>query len=296
MPTLTAIGTVPSCVLDVRLNTSPRSTSVLSSKVLRTRYPKFQLDTVWYVLGRIDGAVACLRRAPELAALPQFERLVASALSKSLMLLADLDPLHLTAPERALLRDALAARNAAIEGDHAMVDAFASAWLGLRFPARWRAAVEMALLGEWVTKLGTGRLDDTALIELMQQHAHIEHRHLQPLWERRVRGKRVDVLSRPVGDGLTLADVVSERCTPETLVVDDEFQDRRITAVLGQLAAPEAEMARAWAYGNDPWPTAAALAGHPARYGERVRTKLKRLGERHTTRAAEATARGWEPA
>lgn len=185
---------------------------------------------------------------------------------------------------------ALAARNAAIEGDGAAVDDFARTWLGLDHPERWRPAVEMALLGHWVDALGGGTADDPAVVALLRGHTDVEHRQLQPLWERRTRGKRVTLLSCPVGDGLTLADVVADRRSPEALVVDGEFRDGRVATVLGQLAAPAREVACAWAHGKESWEKAAIRADQPADYGETVRRRLKRLGKRHVARAAAAAA------
>lgn len=56
-------------------------------------------------------------------------------------------------PDRSALREALSARNAAIEGDSERVDLFSKSWLKLDRPAAWRPAVEMALLGDWVGTL-----------------------------------------------------------------------------------------------------------------------------------------------
>lgn len=295
MPTLTATDASPTCALDARLDVLvPRT--VLETEVMEDRYPEHLLNGVWYVLGRIHGSAAYLRDTPALATRPDFEHLLAEAMSKALLLLADADPVYLTRSESALLLDALAARNAAIEGDQALVDDFTRTWLGLNHPERWRSAVEMALLGDWVERLGVGWINDSVLADLIRQHAYSEHRQLQPLWERRVRGKRVAILSQPVGDNLALADVIADWRSPEALVVDGEFRDARVAAVLRQLATSEDEVAWDWATTGDTWAAAAAGAGRPTAYGETVRRKLKRLGKLHTARAAAATVRGWEPA
>ncbi|NGN63159.1 hypothetical protein G5C51_04455 [Streptomyces sp. A7024] len=74
----------------------------------------------------------------------------------------------------------------------------------------------------------------------------------------------------------------------------DAFDDPRIAAVLRQLSLPEAHVAIEWARKGCSWWRAAANLGIAPAYGyhERVRRKLKRLGDRHTARAAAARARG----
>ncbi|SDM64052.1 hypothetical protein [Actinacidiphila guanduensis] len=68
------------------------------------------------------------------------------------------------------------------------------------------------------------------------------------------------------------------------------FRDDRLEPVLRGLAGPEAEVALRWAVDGEGWEQAAAGAGLPQGYGERVRHKLKRLGARHCERAAAAKA------
>ncbi|MCZ0211338.1 hypothetical protein OZK63_38920 [Streptomyces sp. UMAF16] len=189
---------------------------------------------------------------------------------------------------RAALSAALAARNAAIEGDAEAVDAFSRTWLGMSRPAAWREAVEAALLGDWVEALGRGRATDTYISDLLRQHAGSEHRALQPLWERRVRGKRTALLGQPLGPGLTVQDLLTEECTAEDEALAAELADSRLLAVLRALAPNEAALARAWAASGESWAQASLDAGLPAAHGERVRRKLKRLGIRHTARAAAA--------
>ncbi|WP_157031958.1 hypothetical protein [Kitasatospora cheerisanensis] len=101
------------------------------------------------------------------------------------------------------------------------------------------------------------------------------------------------LLSRPVGRDLLVGDLLAERRGPEDEVLARELTDSRLAAVLRGLTRDEAELALAWA--ADPtasWSRAAALLGHPdpAAFGERVRRKAKRLGARHTARAAAARA------
>jgi hypothetical protein len=68
------------------------------------------------------------------------------------------------------------------------------------------------------------------------------------------------------------------------------FTDDRLAAVLRALAADEVRVALLWAVDGTGWDQAAAGAGLPDCYGERVRRNLKRLGARHRERAAAATA------
>ncbi|MEU6354963.1 hypothetical protein ABZ896_37575 [Streptomyces sp. NPDC047072] len=192
---------------------------------------------------------------------------------------------------REALLAALTARNAAIEGDREAVDEFSRVWLGVNRPERWREAVEMALLGEWVEHLGRGVFRDAAVVDLLKRHTQIEHRHLQPLWERKVLGRRTVLLSRPVGDDLTVRDLLVEWRTPETEVLSTEHESR-VAAVLRGLTPDEAGVAVRWAGTPDlSWREAALAERLPETLGERVRRKVKRLGAQHTARAAGAAAR-----
>jgi hypothetical protein len=183
---------------------------------------------------------------------------------------------------------ALVARNAAIEGDADTVDDFSRTWLGLSHPARWREAVEMALLGDWVNTLGK-KTTDRNIHDLLRRHAHAEHRSLQPLWERRVRGKRTALLGQPLGEaGWTVEDLLVERRTPESEVLAAELGDGRLVTVLGKLTPDEQAAARAWATFGVSWDQAALAVHKQQAFGERVRRKLKRLGARHAGRATAA--------
>nr|BEK63609.1 hypothetical protein KPHV_08360 [Kitasatospora purpeofusca] len=183
---------------------------------------------------------------------------------------------------------ALAARNAAIEGDTATVDEFARTWLDLTRPERWREAVEGALLGEWVQALGTGTVNDAYVTDLLQRHTDTEHRHLRPLWQRKVRGKRTALLGEPVGTDLTVSDLLADHRSPESETLFTELADSRLLAVLRGLAADEQALARAWGSSGETWNQTALDAGLPAELGERVRRKLKRLGRQHAERTLAA--------
>ncbi|MFD7480373.1 hypothetical protein ACFV8Z_52120 [Streptomyces sp. NPDC059837] len=193
-----------------------------------------------------------------------------------------------SAPARVALCAALTARNAAIEGDAETVDAFSRTWLGLSHPAAWRKAVEAALLGDWVEALGRGLATDDYVQALLDRHTRSEHRALQPLWERRVRGKRTALLGQPLSPGLSVQDLLTEQHTPEDAALAAELADSRLLAVLHGLAPDEAALARAWAASGESWARTALDAGLSTAHGERVRRKLKRLGTLYTARAAAA--------
>lgn len=182
---------------------------------------------------------------------------------------------------------ALVARNAAIEGDVAIVDAFTSSWLGLGRPEMWREAVEAALLGDWVDTLGVCLSKDAEVMDLLKRHAHVEHLHLQPIWERKARGYRLRLLEEPLSEGLVLRDVVTDGRLPEDSVVG-QLEDDRVSAVLRSLTPGERAVAEEYGASRMTWSQAAEAAGADASFGERVRTKLKRLGKRQQARAAAA--------
>ncbi|MGI5456409.1 hypothetical protein ACQEWB_25230 [Streptomyces sp. CA-249302] len=210
-------------------------------------------------------------------------------ISEALLMLANACGPQLTPITREALLAALTARNAAIEGDHEAVDEFSRIWLGVNHPERWRDAVEMALLGEWVKSLGRGTLRDPAVVDLLKSHTQIEHRHLQPLWERKVNGRRTSLLSRPVGGDLTVRDLLVEHRTPETEVLHNEHESR-VNTVLHGLAPDEAIVATRWAEAPDlSWQQAALSEQFPETFGERVRRKLKRLGKEYIARAQAAS-------
>ncbi|MFD0314611.1 hypothetical protein [Streptomyces flavalbus] len=185
------------------------------------------------------------------------------------------------------LAAALIARNAVIEGNSDTVDAFSRKVLGLEHPARWREAVEMALLGDWVALLGTGTVTKTYVHDQLRRHADVQHRYLQPVWEGRIKGERTVLLAQPVDEARTIADLLVEHWTPEQDLLSKET-DARVSTVLKYLSAEELTMALEWAEHGGPWPVVANELGWERKFGERVRRKLSRLGERHTDRAAEA--------
>ncbi|AUY50952.1 hypothetical protein [Streptomyces sp. CB01881] len=211
-------------------------------------------------------------------------------IAEVLLTLAEQIQSPLAPPAREALMAALVARNAAIEGDSVAVDDFSRSWLGLSKPEQWRESVEMALLGNWVDALGAHLGDDSEVMDLLLRHSHSEHRHLQPLWERKVRGRRLRLLDDPVAEGVALRDIITDHCRPEDELFFSELEDARVLAVLRSLKPSEAAVAAVYGSSRVTWTQAAEQAGEgdPAAFGERVRKKLKRLGSRHLVRSAPA--------
>ncbi|MFB6784384.1 hypothetical protein ACFCX0_45760 [Streptomyces sp. NPDC056352] len=86
----------------------------------------------------------------------------------------------------------------------------------------------------------------------------------------------------------------SRRCWRGTDAPPDEKQ---AATVFRWLKPDEQAVARAWAVsGAASWEEAAQSAGLPDAFGDRVRRKLKRLGERYEQRRASAAVSGlWLP-
>ncbi|MEU6927347.1 hypothetical protein [Streptomyces sp. NPDC046631] len=182
---------------------------------------------------------------------------------------------------------ALIARNAVLEGDSDTVDAFSRNVLGLKHPTRWREAVEMALLGDWVALLGTGTATKPYIRNLLRRHAAVQHHYLQPVWEGRIKGERTVLLAQPVDEARTIADLLVEYRTPEQDLLSKE-RDIGVSKVLKHLSAEELALALAWSEHGGPWPEVAKELSQERKFGEKVRRKLNRLGDRHTDRVAEA--------
>ncbi|MEU3565774.1 hypothetical protein [Kitasatospora sp. NPDC006786] len=207
-------------------------------------------------------------------------------------------------PTKEMLLAALAARWAAIVGDHAAVDDFTRNVLGHRKAEEWRDAVISGLLDDWVDRLG-GCLTDPELLRILRAYTAAERRRWTELWEHRSggfhrrapdgtvrasRGKRVWLLETPNRDGVTVRDVCPDKPAPGALALDHDFTDPRVDAVLRGLDATEAAVANLWASRKATWADAALDLGLPAAYGDRVRRKLGHLGDRHTERALAAAA------
>ncbi|MFG2885717.1 hypothetical protein ACGFYV_26070 [Streptomyces sp. NPDC048297] len=181
---------------------------------------------------------------------------------------------------------ALEGQHAAVHGHHNVVEHVARTTLGLRNTGTdcWREAVSTALMSDWVPLLGE---DNSRLLvpQRLKQEAEQAHRNIQPLWERKVNGHRVTMLDTPTTDGLTLADLAVDTAEPDGDLLRDAIDEPRVREILAELDADERDVALA--YARNPticsWTEAARYTGakDPERFGERVRRRLKRLGDRH---------------
>ncbi|MCX4455769.1 hypothetical protein OOK58_27740 [Streptomyces sp. NBC_01728] len=214
-----------------------------------------------------------------------------------------LAPLPATSPVFHTAR-ALAARQAAVIGNQGAVESFASDVLGLWRGARWQEPVSTALLGDWASSIGSSGTLHTSALDRLRAEVKEIHRQLTPVWRRRVDGERLLSLDFALGEGLTMYDIVTSGPDPYETLTGALPADPRIAAVLDQLAPAERAVAMAWAAPEvRGWTEAASIVidldpalftdSVPAALGERVRRKLKRLGDRYTARAAEGVVRRW---
>jgi hypothetical protein len=172
---------------------------------------------------------------------------------------------------------AMNARQAALTGDQDEVDRFTSEVLG-RWSG-WREPVATALLGSWAAPLGSdGELSLAALDEL-QREARAVHRQLTPVWRRKVNRSRLLLLETPLGEGLTLLDLLAAAPAPEDPA--DDLEDERLLFVLDGLEPVERPVVFALAHpGVATWAEAAVFAGTTEVFGERVRRKVRKLVHR----------------
>ncbi|WP_424893471.1 hypothetical protein [Streptomyces sp. XH2] len=182
------------------------------------------------------------------------------------------------------------------EGNDSALDWCAHHVLGLRNGNLWREAVSTTLMSDWVEHRGTEAHVRCGIADLRAQ-ARMIHQQLRPLWRRRANGLRVVLLDTPLGHDVTLYDLVAGSPTPQELALGALPDDPRLTAVLNALTPAERRIALAWVHpAVATWTQAALAAGaaDPVKAGERVRRKLKRLGQQHTARlqAAAATRAG----
>lgn len=179
---------------------------------------------------------------------------------------------------------ALSAREAALAGDGSTIRSFTSDVLGMW--SGWNEPVSTALLGNWADPLyNQGHLTPEALSELKSE-AKVINRQLTPVWHRKVNQSRLLLLDTPLGDGLTLYDMVAGPAAH--IGVEEGFEDPRLVELLAALSPAERAVTLALA---DPgvvtWAEAAMAAGaaQPKYAGERVRRKVKRLAARSTGRS-----------
>jgi len=198
----------------------------------------------------------------------------------------------------AVIRVAMRARTALMKGYEqweAFVDDFTKL-LGLGRPREWRESVSTALAGDWAALLWKGHLSPQEAEKILRLEAQKIHAQAQPLWERKTQHARVWLLDTPIGqDGSTLRDLQPDPGCPDPAdaVLQGQFSDPHVQAVLEQLADLERKVALLWAHEpGTTWTEAAELAGaiNPGDFGIRVRRKLLRLGKLRTARAASASA------
>lgn len=174
---------------------------------------------------------------------------------------------------------------------------FAVTYLGIDNPARVEA-VGAALLhlplapddpgGDY------GRRTDDLLTDLSRETRR-QRRALKRITDTQLFGRPVTSLDGPPlttdPGAFTLGEVVAcIRPRPDALPgLGDEFEDSRIKRILSMLSPVERLVAEEYTFGGGiTWAEAAAKAGAPERYGERVSRKLRRLGTTFMARLATA--------
>ncbi|WP_405189355.1 hypothetical protein OG473_39255 [Streptomyces anulatus] len=181
---------------------------------------------------------------------------------------------------------ALGAREAALAGDKSTIHSFRSDVLGMW--KGWDESISTALLGNWADTLyGHGRLTVDALSRLKSE-ASVINRQLTPVWRRKVSQSRLLLLDTPLGDGLSLYDLVPGQASAD-LGVEAGFDDPRLAEIMQALSPAERAVTLALAAGGvTTWAEAAMAAGatQPEKMGEQVRRKVKRLAARITGRSS----------
>ena len=177
---------------------------------------------------------------------------------------------------------ALGAREAALAGDKSTIHSFRSDVL--RMWKGWDESISTALLGNWADTLyDQGRLTPDALGRLKSE-ASVINRQLTPVWRRKLNHARMLLLDTPLGDGLSLYDLVPGQAAAG-IGVEAGFDDPRLTEIMQALSPAERAVTLALAAGGvTTWAEAAVAAGatQPEKVGEQVRRKVKRLAARIT--------------
>ncbi|MFJ6015175.1 hypothetical protein [Streptomyces sp. NPDC092952] len=190
---------------------------------------------------------------------------------------------------------AMNAREAVLTGDLAALGAFVSEGLG-RWSG-WREPVSTALIGDWADPLyDKGRLSPGAVDQLLAE-AKVINGQLKPIWTHQTNRQQVRLLDAPLGDGMTLYDVLSGQPADDDARFEG-FDDPRLIRILNALSEEEQMVTIARSRpGVTSWPEAARLAGfpEPEDVGKRVCRKVKRLANRLTGQGARrSTARASE--
>lgn len=188
---------------------------------------------------------------------------------------------------------ALDARGDAAAGNDSAIDRFASRVLVLRQGGRWREAVSTALLSDWIAPALDGRALDITAVQSIRAEAQDIHRQLTPIWRRRANRSRVLLLDTPLGNDVTLHDLIAESSVAEA-IMDGTFEtdNPRLISLLKALDSKEKAVVLAWTHrGVATWVDAAAVAGanDPQATGERVRRKIRRLVAEQDRRHAART-------
>jgi hypothetical protein len=174
------------------------------------------------------------------------------------------------------------AREAALTGDRASLGTFVSEELG--WWRGWHEPVSTALLGDWAKPLyKQGRLSPGAVDQFLAE-AKVINGQLKPIWLRQANQERVRLLDAPLGDGMTLYDVLSGQ--PAVDRDFEGFDDPRLIQILNALSEEEQAVTVARSrHGVNSWPEAARVAGvrQPEVVGEQVRRKVKRLANQLTS-------------
>ena len=194
---------------------------------------------------------------------------------------------------RAAYWAALYARSAVVRGEKGPVASFIEEWLGMRPTPERVEAVSAALLEEgWDADAAE---DPDFLLADLRKRSKRQARVLKPIWETQLNLRYVGSLDQPVlgasGTLLTIADQLPDPRTAEDLALAREYEQQRLRQVLDRLKPDELQVTSVYAErGELTWAEAAHLAGaaDPVAMGERVRRKLKRLGDDHSRRLAEA--------
>jgi hypothetical protein len=122
------------------------------------------------------------------------------------------------------------AREAARIGDQAALGAFVSEGLG-RWSG-WREPVSTALFGNWAEPLyNKGRLSPSAVGQFLAEASAINGQ-LKPIWLRQANREYVRLLDSPLGDGMTLYDVLA---APAADTGFEGFDDPRLIEILASL-------------------------------------------------------------
>ncbi|WP_228989371.1 hypothetical protein [Streptomyces sp. DH8] len=130
-------------------------------------------------------------------------------------------------------------------------------------------------------------------MERLKAEARSVHRQLAPLWTRKVHGQRLRSLDFDLGSDWTLHDLVASGPDPYEAFFGALPDDPRLASVLSRLNRAERAVALSWSHLTvTSWAEAAAdaIAAAPEQFvqfaritpvslGERVRRKLKRLGD-----------------